>query len=110
HGLAATTTMETIEIKPTEIICLQTNDSLLELDFIRKCMNALFEYKNYATKLFTELNLVSDEKHRFEYERIEQRFSEAVRGNENALQRYLAEEWTTATDEFSTTLQTFCDP
>ena len=100
--------METIEIKPTEIICLQTNDSLLELDFIRKCMNVLFEYKHYAAKLFTELNL--DEKHRFEFERIEQRFNEAVRGNEGALQRYLNEEWTTTTDEFSTTLQTFCDP
>ncbi|KAI2805328.1 hypothetical protein BLOT_004324 [Blomia tropicalis] len=102
--------METIEIKPTEIICLQANDSLLDFDFIRKCMNALLEYKNYATKLFTDLNLVNDEKQRFEYERIEQRFSEAVRGNEGTLQRFLQEEWTTATDEFSTTLQSFCDP
>ncbi|KAJ6217470.1 hypothetical protein RDWZM_008627 [Blomia tropicalis] len=73
-------------------------------------MNALLEYKNYATKLFTDLNLVNDEKQRFEYERIEQRFSEAVRGNEGTLQRFLQEEWTTATDEFSTTLQSFCDP
>ncbi|KAH9394242.1 hypothetical protein TYRP_004291 [Tyrophagus putrescentiae] len=101
--------METIEIKPTEIICLQTNDSLLELDSLRKCLNALLEYKNYAAKIYSDLNLVADEKHRFEYERIEQRFTEAVRGNEQTLQRYLQEEWTTATDEYGTTLQTFCD-
>lgn len=102
-------TMETIEIKPTEIICLQTNDSLLELDSLRKCLNALLEYKNYAAKIYTDLNLVADEKHRFEYERIEQRFSEAVRGNEQTLQRYLQEEWTTATDEYGAPLQTFCE-
>ena len=102
--------MDTIEIKPTEIICLQTNDSILELDFIRKCLNALLEYKNYSAKIFTELNLINDEKHRYEFERIEQRFNETIRGNEAVLQRYLQEEWTTAPDEFSTTLQTFCDP
>ncbi|OTF83911.1 ZXD family zinc finger protein [Euroglyphus maynei] len=100
--------MDAIEIKPTEIICLQTNESLFDFDFIRKCLHSLLEYKNYVQKLYNESNIINDEKSRYEYERIEQRFQETIRGNEALLQRYLQEDW--ATEEFSTTLQTFCDP
>nr|XP_046911800.1 zinc finger protein 93-like [Dermatophagoides farinae] len=100
--------MDAIEIKPTEIICLQTNESLFDFDFIRKCLHALLEYKNYVQKLYNESNIINDEKLRYEYERIEQRFQETIRGNEALLQRYLQEDW--ATEEFSTALQTFCDP
>ncbi|UXI16797.1 vacuolar H+ ATPase subunit AC39-1 [Sarcoptes scabiei] len=101
--------MEAIEIKPTEIICLQANDSLFDLDFIRKCLIGLLEYKNLLQKIYNEPNSLNDEKHRFEYERIDQRFQEVIRGNEQVLQRYIQDDWTT-TDEFSTTLQSFCDP
>lgn len=102
--------MEAIEIKPTEILCLQTNDSLIELDFIRKCLQGLFDYKNFACKIFNELNAVTDDKLRFEFDRIEQRFGETVRGNESVLQRFInmQEEWTT-TDEFPG-MQAYCDP
>src|SRR6218665_3764595 len=80
--------MEEIELKPDQIICLQSNEELIDLETLRKVLLSLLEFRAYLQKVGE-----GNEKLRFDIESLETRFAEAVGSHEALLQRYLSDEW-----------------